>query len=82
VLVAVLVDVGGTAVFVGVRVGVLVGPTGVFVRVFVGRGVLVWVGTSVFVAVRVTVGVLVGTVGVLVDVFTGVAEGVIDPQAV
>ena len=65
-----------------VLVGVLLGPTGVFVRVFVGGAMFVWVGTSVLVAVRVTVGVLVGTTGVLVAVFTGVAEGVIDPQTV
>ncbi len=66
----------GTAVFVGIGVGVFVGDTGVFVAVG-GTGVLVGVfvgDTGVFVAVGgtgVLVGVLVGGAGVLVGVLVG-----------
>ena len=61
----------GVGVFVGVRVGVAVGPPGVFVGpgggVFVGWGTGVFVGanTGVFVATPVGVGVGAGFVDVI-----------------
>src|SRR5437773_2741731 len=86
---AVFVDVGGTGVCVGVFVGTIAVPAGVFVAVavFVGVfvavsvGVVVAVSVGVFVVVSVAVsvggtGVLVG-VAVFVAVLVGVSVGVL-----
>ncbi len=56
-------------------VGVLVGFGGAFVKVLVGRGVLVWVAVEVGVSVAVAVAVLV-TVEVCVGVTVGVKVAV------